>query len=142
MENIPLSKCTSTGIGEGDERKLVEEFDKVNRVFNTLSIEQQNVIADITKRMAKGMSDFAGRDLAAGTKNRTEFDLYCHYVAGLVGEGLTRQFVACGLEDKSIKNAKGLQCNVFTKNKYYPRLFGRSSRQSILLSCRCMVSIS
>ena len=109
MENIPLSKCTSTGIGEGDERKLVEEFDKVNRVFNTLSIEQQNVIADITKRMAKGMSDFAGRDLAAGTKNRTEFDLYCHYVAGLVGEGLTRQFVACGLEDKSIKNAKGMQ---------------------------------
>ncbi len=109
VQDIPLSKCTSKGIGEGDERKLVEEFDKVNRVFNSLNKEQQNVISDITKRMAKGMSDFAGRDLAAGTKNRTEFDLYCHYVAGLVGEGLTRQFVACGLEDKSIKNAKGMQ---------------------------------
>ena len=55
------------------------------------------------------MSEFAGRDLAAGTKNRTEFDLYCHYVAGLVGEGLTRQFVACGLEAKTIQNQRGMQ---------------------------------
>ena len=109
LPNIPLATCNSKGIGEGDERKLVEEFDRVNRVYNALSAEQQEVIADITKRMAKGMSEFAGRDLAAGTKNRAEFDLYCHYVAGLVGEGLTRQFVACDLEAKTIQNQRGMQ---------------------------------
>lgn len=100
----PITK----GIGEADERKLVEEFAIVQRVFSKLPVGQQNVIADITKRMADGMADFAGRDLAAGTKDRTEFDLYCHYVAGLVGEGLTKQFVAAGLEKKSIQNVRGM----------------------------------
>jgi farnesyl-diphosphate farnesyltransferase len=28
----------------------------------------------------------------------TEYDLYCHYVAGLVGEGLSRLFAASGKE--------------------------------------------
>lgn len=100
--------CTSTGIGEADERKLVEQFDKVQRVFAALPKGQREVISDITKRMAGGMAEFAGRDLAAGTKDRTEFDLYCHYVAGLVGEGLTKQFVAAGLEHKRIKGARGM----------------------------------
>merc|ERR1712048_1023488 len=97
------------GIGEGDERRLLEEFDCVLRVFGRLPSEQKDVIADITKRMGNGMAEFVGRDLAAGTKHCGEFDQYCHYVAGLVGMGLTKQFVASGLESPSIASDSGMQ---------------------------------
>ena len=41
LPNIPLATCNSKGgIVEGDELKLVEEFDRVNRVYNALSAEQ------------------------------------------------------------------------------------------------------
>jgi farnesyl-diphosphate farnesyltransferase len=40
---------------------------------------------DITKRMGEGMAIYAGRtDLPSD-----EYDEYCYYVAGMVGEGLT-----------------------------------------------------
>ena len=89
------------GIG-GDapaEQDLLESFGCVLRVFAALPVSHQTVIADITRDMANGMVEFAGRDLASGSDNVEEYNKYCHYVAGLVGIGLTRQFVASGLED-------------------------------------------
>lgn len=97
-----------TGVGEGDERRLLENYGSVLRVFRSLPAAQQEVIADITRKMGNGMADFAGRDLAAGTRDADEFNLYCHYVAGLVGEGLTRQFVAADLEDPALVNDAGI----------------------------------
>lgn len=47
--------------------------------------------------MAKGMADYAHKASKDGTiylETITEYDLYCHYVAGLVGEGLSRIFSA------------------------------------------------
>ena len=87
------------GIGEADERTLLERLGSVLRVFAALPLGHREVIADITREMADGMVEFAGRDLAAGSENCAEYDHYCHFVAGLVGLGLTRQFVASGLED-------------------------------------------
>jgi farnesyl-diphosphate farnesyltransferase len=100
---------TLDGIGEADERRLLEDFDKVLRVLKNLSSAHRRIIANITKRMAKGMVDFAGRDLAAGTRDRADLDLYCHYVAGLVGQGLAEQFVASGLEKPQLTNEKSMQ---------------------------------
>jgi hypothetical protein len=45
-----------------------------------------------------GLAEFAGRDLREGTTDLADYRLYAHYVAGLVGEGLTRLFVAHGDE--------------------------------------------
>lgn len=42
--------------------------------------------------MGEGMAEFAGRNLLQGTIDIADYNLYCHYVAGLVGEGLTRLF--------------------------------------------------
>ena len=36
------------------------------------------------------------KDLGQGTESQAEYNLYCHFVAGLVGEGLSRLFVATG----------------------------------------------
>lgn len=44
------------------------------------------VIADITKRMGHGMAEF----IESNVISRKDYDLYCHYVAGLVGIGLSQ----------------------------------------------------
>jgi len=87
------------GVGEGDEKSLLQSFYHVNRVFLGLPAGDREVIADICARMGEGMAQFSGRDLREGTTDAADYGLYCHYVAGLVGEGLSRLFVAHGDED-------------------------------------------
>jgi farnesyl-diphosphate farnesyltransferase len=91
-------------VGEDDERILLEEFDKVLRVFQTLSKEDQGILQDICQQMGDGMAEFLKKDIRLGTASLDEYNLYCHYVAGLVGEGLTKLFVAHGKEDKTLLN--------------------------------------
>lgn len=92
------------GIGEGDEKRLLQEFPKCHRIYAALAPESRKVIADITKRMAFGMAEFVGKDLGQGTLNIEEYNRYCHFVAGLVGEGLSRLFAATKLESPSFAN--------------------------------------
>lgn len=91
------------GVGLGDERRLLQNFPKCHSVYAVLNPKSKEVIADITQKMAEGMAEFVGKDLGQGTKDLQEYGRYCHFVAGLVGEGLTRLFVASGLESKSIE---------------------------------------
>jgi len=85
-------------VGEGDERDLLYNFARVARVYKTLNADARGVIADICERMGRGMGEFAAADLGQGTATLRDYDLYCHYVAGLVGEGLSRLFSASGKE--------------------------------------------
>lgn len=51
--------------------------------------------------METGMADYAHKAATTGSiylDTVAEYDLYCHYVAGLVGEGLSRIFAASGKE--------------------------------------------
>ncbi|EGG20766.1 farnesyl-diphosphate farnesyltransferase [Cavenderia fasciculata] len=85
----------ASGYGtNNDERHLVENFDKVVDVFLSLNEGFCPIIQDITKRMAYGMSEFLQKEVVT----MPEWDLYCHYVAGLVGIGLSKIFHASGLE--------------------------------------------
>jgi farnesyl-diphosphate farnesyltransferase len=93
---------TMQNTGEADERRLLEEFDKVYRVYAELSAESRGVILDITERMATGMAEFVSKDLGQGTADVKEYNRYCHFVAGLVGEGLSRLFASSGLEQASM----------------------------------------
>lgn len=56
--------------------------------------------------MGTGMADFAHRAALSseplGLDAIKEYDLYCHYVAGLVGEGLSRLFSVTGKESPSL----------------------------------------
>ena len=102
------------GVGEADEADLLENFGKVSKVFQALPQASQDVISDINKRMGAGMARFVAKDLGQGTESREEYNLYCHFVAGLVGEGLSRLFVATGYEqpivasDLQTSNSMGL----------------------------------
>ncbi|KEG07073.1 farnesyltransferase [Trypanosoma grayi] len=86
------------GVGAGRERELLERFPHVTRVYARLGKAYQDVITDICARMASGMCEFLTRRV----ESRADYDLYCHYVAGLVGHGLTRLYVSGGFEDPNL----------------------------------------
>lgn len=85
-----------------DYRTLLKHFDKVSRFYNDLKPGYREVIADITCRMGEGMADFAEKKV----NTLADYDLYCHYVAGLVGIGLSGLFSASGLENKNLKEQR------------------------------------
>ena len=81
------------------DRELLVKFDVVAKEFSHVKDAYRTIIKDITKRMGNGMADFC-KDAEynqQGIQTIKEYEIYCHYVAGLVGEGLTRLFVEAKL---------------------------------------------
>ncbi|KAF1366018.1 farnesyl-diphosphate farnesyl transferas-like protein [Lizonia empirigonia] len=89
---------TENGPNEKD-RQLLVEFNVVIEEFKHIKPAYKEIIKDITKRMGNGMADYANNaeHNLVGVNTVKDYELYCHYVAGLVGEGLTRLFVEAGL---------------------------------------------
>lgn len=92
------------GVGEADEKRLLQEFPKCHSVYAALNEQSRRVISDITQRMAAGMAEFVDKDLGQGTADVKQYNRYCHFVAGLVGDGLSRLFAVSGLEKPSMAN--------------------------------------
>jgi farnesyl-diphosphate farnesyltransferase len=80
--------------GYGPYVDLMRLYPLVARVFNSLDPSFASVVADITRRMGNGMADFIEKEVVTVA----DYDLYCHYVAGLVGVGLSDLFASSGLE--------------------------------------------
>ncbi|GAA5913959.1 hypothetical protein JCM6882_002580 [Rhodosporidiobolus microsporus] len=84
------------------DRVVLQQFEVVIAEYQRLDEHYRTAISDITKKMGAGMSRYAKVHAANGGKFSVDtlasFDLYCHYVAGLVGEGLSRLFSASGKE--------------------------------------------
>lgn len=93
--------------GTKDYKVLMDEFHHVSTAFLELGRGYQVAIEDITKRMGAGMAKFICKEV----ETVDDYDEYCHYVAGLVGLGLSKLFHASGKEDlqsDSISNSMGL----------------------------------
>ncbi|KAI1252161.1 Delta(24)-sterol C-methyltransferase [Eutypa lata] len=77
------------------DRELLVHFDDVIVELNKLKKNYYDIIEDITIKMGNGMADYAlnAEFNEDGVKTVAQYEEYCHYVAGLVGEGLTRLFV-------------------------------------------------
>ena len=90
------------GVGDSaDYRVLLAHFDKVIVVFKTLSVSHQRCISDIARRMGAGMAEYVYKTTSIDTTE--SYNLYCHYVAGLVGHGLSVIFSNSGLEDPQLQ---------------------------------------
>ncbi|CAO1614754.1 unnamed protein product [Parajaminaea phylloscopi] len=92
---------TFTGSGPDEkDRQLLVEFDKVIEEYRSLSQGYRTVIADITARMGAGMASYieASSKTPLSVPTFADWDLYCHFVAGIVGEGLSRLFAESGIE--------------------------------------------
>ncbi|CEJ54984.1 Putative Squalene synthetase [Penicillium brasilianum] len=71
----------------------------------------QAIVKDITDKMGNGMADYCVKAATedASVKTVEEYDLYCYYVAGLVGEGLTRLFVEAEFGNPALLKRPELQ---------------------------------
>jgi farnesyl-diphosphate farnesyltransferase len=94
---------TENGKDEKD-RQLLVEFNVVIEEFKKIKPAYRAIIKDITKKMGNGMADYANNaeHNINGVNTIKDYELYCHYVAGLVGEGLTRLFVEGGLANPAL----------------------------------------
>ncbi len=91
---------------EEKDRQLLVQFDNVIAEFRNMKSVYQAIMKDITDKMGNGMADFARKAAFgdAGVNTVEEYDLYCWYVAGVVGQGLTRLFVEAGLGETTLIN--------------------------------------
>lgn len=62
------------------------------------------MIYESAKEMATGMCKFLKKKI----ETLQDYNEYCYYVAGLVGIGLTKLFIASELEDVSLKDDMGI----------------------------------
>lgn len=72
---------------------VLQQFDKVIEEFHNIKPKYQQVIKDITNKMGNGMADYVIREQDKnydGLKTIEDYSIYCHHVAGVVGEGITR----------------------------------------------------
>ncbi|KAK6121489.1 hypothetical protein DH2020_044768 [Rehmannia glutinosa] len=93
--------------GTKEYKVLMDEFHHVSTAFLELGSGYQEAIEDITMRMGAGMAKFICKEV----ETVDDYDEYCHYVAGLVGLGLSKLFHASGKEDllsDSLSNSMGL----------------------------------
>ncbi|KAJ7035080.1 squalene synthase [Mycena alexandri] len=107
---------TDSGPDEKDREVLVD-YAVVVEELGRLPAADRDAIVSIAQKMGLGMADFAARaeSYAANKEKAGEgeddgkylptiasYELYCHYVAGLVGEGLCLLFAASGKESPII----------------------------------------
>nr|D0VFU8.1 RecName: Full=Squalene synthase; Short=SlSS [Solanum lycopersicum]ACY25092.1 squalene synthase [Solanum lycopersicum] len=93
--------------GTKEYKVLMDQFHHVSTAFLELGKLYQQAIEDITMRMGAGMAKFICKEV----ETTDDYDEYCHYVAGLVGLGLSKLFHASGKEDlasDSLSNSMGL----------------------------------
>ncbi|KAI0976829.1 farnesyl-diphosphate farnesyltransferase [Xylaria arbuscula] len=103
-KNLKKEGWTFNGNGPDEkDRELLVHFDDVVAEMLKLKDNYYNIIEDITIKMGNGMADYAiNAEFQSGVVTVAEYEQYCHYVAGLVGEGLTRLFVEGGYANPSL----------------------------------------
>ncbi|PHH66261.1 hypothetical protein CDD81_7854 [Ophiocordyceps australis] len=92
------------------DRELLEKFDVVITELKRIKKPSYEIIHDLTQKMGKGMADYAQNTdfIENGVQTVKDYELYCHYVAGLVGEGLTRLFVVTELGNPKLSERPSL----------------------------------
>lgn len=91
-EKLKLSSWSFDGSGPNEkDRDVLVEFDVILREFKKLKPMYQDIIVDMSKQMGNGMADYILDENfnVNGVDTVKDYDLYCWYVAGLVGKGLT-----------------------------------------------------
>ncbi|CAM1504700.1 Fc.00g022910.m01.CDS01 [Cosmosporella sp. VM-42] len=92
------------------DRELLENFNVVITELGKIKKPYFEIIKDMTIKMGNGMADYVENDemIENGVQTIEEYELYCHYVAGLVGEGLTRLLVTSELANPKLAERPSL----------------------------------
>lgn len=83
---------------------VLKEFPTILAEYHKLKPQYQEILSDITHKMGNGMADYILDEKfnLNGVQTVQDYDLYCHYVAGLVGEGLTKLIVIAGFANDDL----------------------------------------
>ncbi|CEP64544.1 bifunctional farnesyl-diphosphate farnesyltransferase/squalene synthase LALA0_S12e01310g [Lachancea lanzarotensis] len=86
------------------DRCVLVEFPCILKELHKLKPEYQKVIKDITRQMGNGMASYILDENfnLNGVSTIKDYDLYCHYVAGVVGDGLTQLIVLANFGTKDL----------------------------------------
>lgn len=93
---LDLEDWSFTGNGPNEkDRAVLVEFPCILKEYHNLKPAYQLIIKEITMKMGNGMADYILDEQfnLSGVQTVKDYDLYCHYVAGLVGDGLTQMIV-------------------------------------------------
>jgi farnesyl-diphosphate farnesyltransferase len=74
------------------EHELIENVPRVVRITRSFSGPQREALQRCVGIMAKGMAEFQLSGEKHGLKSLEDLDRYCYFVAGVVGQMLTRLF--------------------------------------------------
>ena len=74
------------------EHELIRLIPRVIGITHSFDPPQREALNQCVAIMGVGMVEFQDRDLRHGVDDMGEMDRYCYYVAGVVGEMLTRLF--------------------------------------------------
>ncbi|MGR9099849.1 MAG: phytoene/squalene synthase family protein [Gammaproteobacteria bacterium] len=84
------------------EHSLINLIPRVISITHDFDDAQQHALSTCVETMAGGMPKFQDMDLRGGLRTLHEMDDYCYFVAGCVGEMLTRLF--CHYSPEIAKN--------------------------------------
>lgn len=74
------------------EHELIAVMPRVIAITRDFDEATREALATCVATMAEGMADFQDRDLRCGLASLQEMNDYCYFVAGVVGEMLTKLF--------------------------------------------------
>ncbi len=74
------------------EHVLIHVIPRVVRITHQLDQEQITALSTCVETMAEGMPVFQAENMHSGLPKLADMDSYCYYVAGCVGEMLTKLF--------------------------------------------------
>ena len=102
--------CFDGNRAEEKDRDLLVNFKYVIEEYKKIKPAHKVIIKDITDKMGNGMADYClnAEFNEVGVDTVKDYNLYCHYVAGLVGEGLTRLFVDSGFGNPALMDRPDL----------------------------------
>lgn len=125
-EKLLLKDWTFDGNAETEKDRIVlVKFDAILTEYAKLKPEYQDIIKEITEKMGNGMADYIVDEEfnLNGVKTIKDYDLYCFYVAGLVGHGLTKLGVASQFSDPYLLDHMELSDSmhglIFTKDEHH-----------------------
>ena len=91
----PFSRQLCASLSSGTpaaEHELIRNIPRVIRITRSFTEPQREALERCVHTMAKGMAEFQLRGEKSGLQSLKDLDQYCYFVAGVVGQMLTRLF--------------------------------------------------
>lgn len=124
-ETIEKPGTVLTGYNTSKHGELMDNFDRVIEVYGNLKDKYRKVIKNITNKMGNGMCVYLEKEVVT----LKDYDEYCYYVAGTVGEGLTDMFSLSYYPDNKIKNELSVSMGLFLQKTNITRDFEEDIRE-------------